>query len=72
MPRERAGLHYCWVRGPTNYTPGLSTIPVSYWDLTSDDGAYINGEFFDVPASQVVRDLFPNGPPKPVSTRLGA
>jgi hypothetical protein len=33
------------------------------WGLTADDGAYINGEFFDLPESQVVRDLFPSGPP---------
>ena len=33
------------------------------WGLNADDGAYINGEFFDVPDSQIVRDLFPSGPP---------
>jgi hypothetical protein len=37
------------------------------WGLESGDGAYINGEFFDVPDSQVLRDLFPSGPPRPVN-----
>jgi hypothetical protein len=38
------------------------------WGLSAEDGAYINGEFFDLPDSQAVRDLFPDGPPRPVST----
>jgi hypothetical protein len=33
------------------------------WHVTADDGAYINGEFFDLPESQVLIDLFPNGRP---------
>lgn len=33
------------------------------WGLSSDEGAYINGEFADLPASQNLRDLFPNGIP---------
>ena len=33
--------------------------------LNSEDGAYINGEFFGVPDGQAVRDLFPMGRPKP-------
>ena len=36
------------------------------WGLTSEDGAYINGEFHDLPDSQIMRDLFPDGPPPPV------
>jgi hypothetical protein len=40
------------------------------WGLTSEEGAYINGEFFDVPDSQVLRDLFPGGPPKPVTVHV--
>lgn len=35
------------------------------WGLSATDGAYINGEFFDLPEGQVVRDLFPNGRPLP-------
>lgn len=34
------------------------------WGLTPDDGAFINREFLDVPDSQIVRDLFPNGVPR--------
>ena len=37
------------------------------WGLTGADGAYINGEFFDLPEGQAVRDLFPDGRPRPVS-----
>ena len=33
------------------------------WGLAPDDGAYINGEFFDLPPGQVVKDLFPGGVP---------
>ena len=36
------------------------------WGLTSEDGAYINGEFHDLPDSQIIRELFPDGPPPPV------
>ncbi len=36
------------------------------WGLSPADGAYINGEFFDLPEGQVIRDLFPNGRPQPV------
>jgi hypothetical protein len=34
------------------------------WGISATDGAYINSEFADLPQSQVVRDLFPNGVPK--------
>jgi len=34
------------------------------WGVAETDGAYINGEFADLPDSQVIRDLFPNGRPK--------
>lgn len=37
------------------------------WGLSAEDGAYINGEFFKMPQGQVVRDLFPDGPPRPVA-----
>lgn len=37
------------------------------WSIDSIDGAYINGEFYDLPGSQVLRDLFPDGPPKPAT-----
>lgn len=37
------------------------------WGISADDGAYINAEFFRMPSGQVVRDLFPEGPPKPTS-----
>ena len=33
------------------------------WGISATDGAYINSEFADLPQSQVVRDLFPNGVP---------
>jgi len=33
------------------------------WGLTAEEGWYINGEFADLPAGQVVRDLFPDGVP---------
>jgi hypothetical protein len=35
------------------------------WGISAEDGEYINGEFYRVPTSQVVRDLFPEGPPRP-------
>jgi hypothetical protein len=35
------------------------------WGISSEEGAYINGEFYDLPDSQVLRDLFPQGRPKP-------
>ena len=34
------------------------------WGLTPDDGAYINGEFYDLPSGQVVKSLFPAGVPR--------
>jgi len=34
------------------------------WGISATDGAYINSEFADLPESQGVRDLFPNGVPK--------
>jgi hypothetical protein len=36
----------------------------SLWGISAMDGAYINGEFADLPESQVIHDLFPNGRPK--------
>lgn len=33
------------------------------WGLSPEDGAYINGEFAQLPDSQVMRDLFPKGRP---------
>ncbi len=36
------------------------------WGLSPADGGYINGEFYDLPESQVIRDLFPEGRPQPV------
>lgn len=36
------------------------------WGLTGADGEYINGEFAHLPDSQIIRDLFPNGRPRPV------
>lgn len=35
------------------------------WGLSAEEGEYINGEFYSVPTSQVIRDLFPDGPPRP-------
>lgn len=35
------------------------------WGLTGDDGTYINSQFADLPDSQPLRDLFPDGPPDP-------
>jgi hypothetical protein len=37
------------------------------WGIEAEDGAYINGEFYDLPRGQVFRELFPEGPPLPVS-----
>jgi hypothetical protein len=34
------------------------------WNLRSDDGAYINGEFADLPEGRFIRELFPSGRPK--------
>lgn len=34
------------------------------WGISATDGAYINGEFVDLPESQAIHDLFPNGRPK--------
>ena len=28
------------------------------WDIDGEDGAYINGEFYDLPDGQAIRDLF--------------
>jgi hypothetical protein len=36
------------------------------WGITAADGAYINGEFYDLPEGQAIRDLFPAGRPQPV------
>jgi hypothetical protein len=33
------------------------------WEITPNDGAYINGEFAQLPDSQAIRDLFPAGRP---------
>jgi hypothetical protein len=35
------------------------------WHIGPTDGAYINGEFYDLPDSQAIRELFPNGRPRP-------
>jgi hypothetical protein len=35
------------------------------WGITADEGAYINRECYDLPDSQVIRDLFPDGRPRP-------
>ena len=35
------------------------------WQIGPEDGAYINGQFYGLDNSQVVQDLFPDGPPKP-------
>lgn len=35
------------------------------WKLDTNEGAYINGQFYGLDNSQAVRDLFPSGPPKP-------
>lgn len=34
------------------------------WGLSPEDGAYINGEFSDLPSGQALNDLFPKGRPK--------
>lgn len=34
------------------------------WRISTTDGAYINGEFADLPQSQAIHDLFPDGIPK--------
>jgi hypothetical protein len=36
------------------------------WGLSAEDGLYINLELAQLPAGQVIRDLFPKGPPKRV------
>jgi hypothetical protein len=41
------------------------------WGLTGENGAYINREFSDLPESQVIRDLFPEGVPRPELTVMG-
>jgi hypothetical protein len=38
------------------------------WDLSPEQGAYINGEFAFLPTSQPLRDLFPDGVPRPART----
>lgn len=35
------------------------------WGISGADGAYINGEFHDLPDGQALRDLFPHGRPRP-------
>ena len=35
--------------------------------ISAAEGAYINGEFHDLPDSQAIRDLFPGGVPRPKS-----
>jgi hypothetical protein len=34
------------------------------WGVSAPEGAYINSEFADLPQSQAIHDLFPNGVPK--------
>ncbi|MDP2304787.1 MAG: N-6 DNA methylase [Pseudomonadota bacterium] len=46
---------------------GLRTL----WGLSPDDGAFINGEFSQVPQGQVVRELFPHGPPRAMRVAVG-
>lgn len=41
------------------------------WGISSVDGAYINGEFWDLPDSQPIRDLFPNGRARPIAPAAG-
>jgi hypothetical protein len=36
------------------------------WGVVNE-GAYINGEFHDLPHGQVLQDLFPDGPPRPLN-----
>ena len=36
------------------------------WGISGDDGLYINLELAQLPAGQVIRDLFPDGAPKVV------
>ncbi len=36
------------------------------WGITPEDGAYINGEFYDLPKGQMIEGLFPDGPPRPI------
>jgi len=36
------------------------------WGIGPEDGAYINGEFYNLPRGQVVASLFPAGPPLPI------
>lgn len=40
----------------------------SLWGISPEEGAYINGEFYDLPDGQALRDLFPLGRPKPVAS----
>jgi hypothetical protein len=35
------------------------------WGISPADGAYINAELYDLPDGQAIRDLFPNGKPRP-------
>lgn len=35
------------------------------WGIAAVEGAYVNSQFYGLDNSQVVRDLFPAGPPKP-------
>ncbi|HEV2294951.1 MAG TPA: N-6 DNA methylase [Tepidisphaeraceae bacterium] len=35
------------------------------WAISPEDGAYINGEFYDLPESQAIRELFPNRGARP-------
>ena len=42
------------------------------WGLSGTNGAYINGEFYDLPDGQAMRDLFPHGRPKPLGAVLSA
>ena len=44
----------------------IESILRGLWGISPEDGAYINGEFFDLPQGQVLLSLFPGGPPAPV------
>jgi hypothetical protein len=41
------------------------------WGLSADDGLYVNLELAQLPAGQVIRDLFPGGVPKVVLRSAG-
>lgn len=42
------------------------------WGISPGEGAYINGEFFDLPEGQVLSDMFPSGRPRPARAMAGS